>query len=426
MKAGYLKSTKKVKIATGVTAAVLSASLMAGGVMYFMGYKQTDAEIIDVPAIVKLDELNDTIQRAKEYDVLNLIGTDKNGNIIRFEAEEKTSIAIVVDETSDFGMTDTNKRAIKNAIINYNEAFKVINPNIKFRYISQADYDAKQTKMPCIFITSTPNINSANGVKYASTSEGNVFNSGSGNGFVRNRAEIVLNAKEINKLTEVNQTAVINHSLSHALGVNNHSEDVASTMSEFGSEVSISSSKLSKDTLLALFSLYYNDETNPKTEKEVLEYINSLNQTRIQELKEEGFGDSLGDATQSKYASYVELYAKSIGVVVTEPQRLIGAEFENYNINNSTIKVIFKEDGTYVYEVKVGRNKQSVTGTYTIINNTIVCDGPYVTREGTKFEIVAGEQLYFNALSDNSCIYGSSNGGKIINVLKENENIIEK
>lgn len=427
MKRGVLRSKRVVKIASSVVAVALSAGLVVGGVMHFKGIKNQElSENNNVVTTVSLSETKTAIDLAKEFNVQDLIGTDENGNIVRFEANKSISINVIVDENGEASLSDTNIKAIKNAVVNYNDVFRYINSDIRFRYIPKQEYEKIKDDNPYIFISAQETLDTSKGELWAVTNPRVVTESKSNNGKVTQNATIKLGLKDLEQLDEEQQTAVVSHAFAHSLGVQNHSQDTNSTMATYGNMGAVASEKLSKDTLLALYSLYYNENTNHRSKTEVLGFIESQDKARREELKKEGFNSQYASEIQRKYAKYVEIYINSVGVSVDDPNKMIGNNYTNNNMLNVKTSVSFKPDGTYDFTIKTNGGKKTVSGKYTIENQTIVCDGPYFDFDGTKINMIEGEKLYFNSLSNNTCIYGDASSGAIKNILTISESINER
>ena len=194
---------------------------------------------------------------------------------------------MIVDEDSYFCMTETNMKAIRQTLDKYNQLFSYINPEITFKYISKKDYEkGLKNDNPFIYITTQLKIETPNGPAIASTSPPKVGDSKFQNGKVSTYATIVFSSVEMVDLSLEEQTSIVSHEFAHALCVVGHSNDQASLMHTYGRGDAVASDEFSKDVMMSLYALYYNPNTNPRTNQEILDYINLVSTVRLNEMSE--------------------------------------------------------------------------------------------------------------------------------------------
>lgn len=376
-------SKKTLKPAKGL---FLASAIVFSGVL---------ANNLNFNEAVQLSNSDNAMALAEQLEVCDLISQDNN--FVRFEALKNKPINVVVDEKSYSIITETNIKAIKDSIENYNKLFSYINPEYSFKYISAQKFNKNNTD-PIIYITSNLSINTKNGQARATTTKPQGKQSKYGNGLVDSNATIVINSVAMSELSQSQQQAVIMHEIGHALGINEHSNDLHSIMNAYSTNRAIASMHFSKDIMHGLVSLYYNANTNPHTFSDIQNYIENIDKTRKNEI-------NLNFNLQDDYTKYLNAFLSEKNLTLNPSQSMLGKTFTFTNIYNQTTTIVFNTDNTYTLTIERPTQKITCNGNFVVKDFVLVLSGEnYSTNNGNLCKIQ--DIIYVSALSDGSIIYG--------------------
>ena len=334
-----------------------------------------------------------------------------SSDVARFEAYKGVPIDIIVDEGSVNCMTEAVKNAIKRVIEQYNEMFSYINPDYQLRYVSKNEYERNKTNNPLVFITTHLSIKTSAGYARAVTSPPEPTISRYGNGEVYSSATVIISSTGTVKLTEDELQNVIAHEFGHVFGILEHSEDRMSMMSDTSKGVTISSKEFSLDMLTAFKKMYYNPQTNSKSESEIDEYIakvSSLRQQQVEEYVSDSQGSSSyeGKDSLTNFNSSLASFLENKGCKRVAATQLVGGEYTATSMYGQTRTIIFNEDGTYVLQVSDSDRLIECKGRYKIQGNVAVCEGEYFSVDENFNYVKTQDKLYFAATED-GCVYGT-------------------
>jgi len=421
MKKPTLKNGKFLK-----RAGIIGSAILVSGGLIFSPIINLGANTPTEDAATKTISLssNESVSAlANMYGVTDyLCRSEEDNSFVRFEPQPNTPINVIVDEDSVWCMTEENIQAIKNSIDMYNDFFKKINPNYKFRYISKKDFDTNykdtQGDHPFIFISSLLRLPHECGTARAVTSAMKPVESKQGNGQVSTNATMLLSSTDLSRLTVPEITTVVNHEMAHALGFEEHVDNESSVMNNVLSGDPIRSNIFSADMSYALASLYYNKETSPYSLQEINEYIENMDAQRKMEIKQ-----SIEDEKTNAFTKHLNNFISNKNISIINPNSIIGKKFTYTSMYGQITTIELSQDGTYLITITQDKNTITAKGSYYYDGNIIICDGDTIQLVNGKLTKVKDPTL-ISAFSDGTiAISNYSKNGTISTVLNEQAHI---